>query len=237
VGGPGALKAGNVSRGLMHGVVRLAAMIRQPHPTAAAVLGHNAENAEIPMFLYFVLNHARHWGSRWVVRSPIHSVFLHAGSTHAGSTLVNITVRIMDPLAIVSLIGTCTSIATRVLATMRDLDELITKIKNIDKAASQLAAQLKLFSGAVTQLQQWIGRATAISNTVRDTLRSALSACDEIVAEIEDHVKRMMPREGSRIGFLETFRALWNERTVQDHIRMLTTQFQTFSLFIQLLGL
>jgi hypothetical protein len=76
-----------------------------------------------------------------------------------------------------------------------------------------------------------------MSDLVKETMRSALVACDDIITEIEDHVRRITPRDGGRLGIADAIRALWNEGTAQDYIRMVTTQFQAFNLFIQLLAL
>lgn len=143
----------------------------------------------------------------------------------------------MDPISVVSLLGICTSITTKLVSVSRDLEELITKVRAIDRTTTQLAAQLKMFSVTVAQLQQWLANDATMSDLIKETMQSALIACNEVVTEIEDHVRRITPPDGGRLGVADTIRALWNERTVQDYIRMVTTQFQAFNLFIQLLAL
>ena len=82
-----------------------------------------------------------------------------------------------------------------------------------------------------------------MSDRARADLRSALSACEEILAEMRAHVSRVVPLVPSggqngeasvRAPLLETLRMLWNERVIQDYERMLNNQVGAFTLFTQL---
>jgi predicted nucleic acid-binding protein len=61
----------------------------------------------------------------------------------------------MDPATALALAATCTSIAHKAGSIIKDLDELVTRYKNADKSARQLAARLRMFQVTVDQLEQW----------------------------------------------------------------------------------
>jgi hypothetical protein len=143
----------------------------------------------------------------------------------------------MDPLSILSLVGTCTSIATSVISAIRTLDELISKARTPDRPASRLTAQLRLFKATVDELKTWLNKAAIISPVLKSVMRTTLRDCEDVISDIEDHVRRVAPKRGDGSTLIENIKLRWNERAIQDYERMLGVQFQTFDLFTRLLSL
>lgn len=154
----------------------------------------------------------------------------------------------MDRVTAVSLVTCCGSIAAKVARAARDLDEIISNIVDVDRHAHRLRAQLRLFSQLVEQLQQWLnGRgATSLSDRATADLKPALSACEEIVVDMQGLLARIVPlvtgqaedkEPHARAARLGTVRLLWNERVIQEYERMLGNQVSAFTLFIQLMQL
>jgi hypothetical protein len=89
---------------------------------------------------------------------------------------------------------------------------------------------------------------TTASSTTQDTMRSAIATGLVIVADIGDHIKRIIQNgaPGRRPSVTTAFRSFqtrlslsstWSEESVHDYVRMVATQFQSFVLFNQLLSL
>jgi hypothetical protein len=55
------------------------------------------------------------------------------------------------------------------------------------------------------------------------------------MSDVGDHVQRIQPGVGqSESTFRKKVRALWNEKTMQEHERILSTQIQAFTLIVSL---
>jgi len=144
----------------------------------------------------------------------------------------------MDPISVATLLGTCTALAGRVALTAVALHRLISTFKNADRDISRLGTQLNLFNATIEQLRQWLDRASVPSDNLRQTIHSALAACDDIVADIEEHVGKAQPKPGEEgLGLLNRVRYIWDERTVVEQERRLATQFQIIDFLIRVLQL
>ncbi|KAK3385512.1 ankyrin repeat-containing domain protein [Podospora didyma] len=163
-----------------------------------------------------------------------------------------------------ALLGGCASFAARIAATSHDLDELIAMVQAVDRSTTQLLAQLKMLGTTVSGLQRLLrGDNATISDSAQDKMRSSVAAGLAVIAEIGDHVKRIIAftteentvaSSSSRRKRLSnitstSFRrpslqlasssvaAMWSEQGVKDYVRMVATQCQIFSLFNQLTAL
>jgi len=139
----------------------------------------------------------------------------------------------MEPISIISLVVTCTAIATKLVTIIKSLNNIVAKT---DRSAARLAAQLRLFGATVNQLQQWLNKGTAISTGLKATMQLSLQSCTGIITDIDEHVNRVMLPTGG-VGAIGKARHHWDGKTIQEYERMLATQFQAFDLLIRLLTL
>ena len=144
----------------------------------------------------------------------------------------------MDPITVATLLGTCTAVAGRVATAVLALNGLISKFSKADRNISRLGAQLNLFHATVEQLRQWLQKATVLSDTLKHTIQQSLHACDDVIADIDEHVWKIQPKPGEEgVRFYNRIRHIWDEATILEQERRLTTQFQALDLFIRVLQL
>jgi hypothetical protein len=144
----------------------------------------------------------------------------------------------MEVVAILGLIGTCGSVAKVILDASSGLNHIIGSLQNANKNIIHLAAQLDLFSATVEELHTWLKQKPQLAPSLERTIRSSLSACQIIVSDIEEHVRSISPAtDQGNASLVKKIKVLWKEDTMKEHERMLSTQFQAFSLIIGLKAL
>jgi hypothetical protein len=140
----------------------------------------------------------------------------------------------MDPVTIVTLVGSCTAIAQRLAATLVDLNDLRGRYKNVEQSIVMLSSQVALTNATISQLREWLEKPMPKSSQVNTELQSSLDACELVVSGIQDHISRVKVNSASgKLRFTGRIRHLWDENTVKEHERKLNSQFQVLILFLQ----
>jgi hypothetical protein len=102
-------------------------------------------------------------------------------------------------------------------------------------AKSRLAVQLDLFAAVVQKLHEWLAGNPEMPISLKRTFSLSLNSCGVIISGIEDHVKKVAPRnDETKISLARKLRLLWNEDAMKEHERMVANQFQAFNLLLTL---
>jgi len=141
----------------------------------------------------------------------------------------------IEPISILSLVGTCLTVGTKAFDVSRGLHDIITALSNSDKDIARLSNQVDLFSCAITQLRAWLAQDPSLSSHLRETLSQSLEHAIIVFLDIEKYVIQVIPKPGeATVGFRRRVRHLWNENAIKEHERMINTQFQAFNLLASL---
>jgi len=124
-----------------------------------------------------------------------------------------------------SLLGPCASTAGKV----QDLLVLIGCLPVSHDTASPLAAELRKLRGAVSQLLQRLSSGSAtFSDDAVDTMKSVLTAGDEILAGMGNSI---------RLYVSEPSQHPWNVQTAERYTRMVETQSQALTILSEVVEL
>jgi hypothetical protein len=144
----------------------------------------------------------------------------------------------MEVGAILGLIGSATAIVKAVYMTSSGLNDVLNALRNADKNITRLAAQLELFGVTIEELTIWLKQNPTLSSRLERAIRLSLNSCEVVISDLKECVTRVKPSKGeTRSGFMKKVRLLWNENAIMEHERMLSTQFQMFTVIIGLKGL
>ena len=144
----------------------------------------------------------------------------------------------MDPISIVALVGTCSSLATRGVTLVQGLTNLGSRFRSAQRSANQLADRLHLFNETLDQLKTYLQRGNVQSRRTRATLRLFLTSCEDGLSDIEQHIASLNQSAGSgRISILGRARFVWNEPLMQECERRLGLQLQLMNNYVQLVQL
>lgn len=141
----------------------------------------------------------------------------------------------MDPISIISLVGTCASLATRVVATASSIDEFVQSYRGADRSVASLATTLRVFGESLTQMRSWLEQEPAVSSNLRRTIKGSVDDCEVVLVDLEEHVNTIL--RSSRFGkggstlasltFGRKLKHLWSASSIAKHETRLNSQVQT----------
>ncbi|RSL57429.1 hypothetical protein CEP53_006459 [Fusarium sp. AF-6] len=142
----------------------------------------------------------------------------------------------MEPAGIVGLVASCVGLAARAVASAKELDDFITSYRAANKSVAKLANQLRLFAVSVEQLEKLLDGQPTVSDQLKDTIRSSMRDCDDIIRDLEEHVRKVITsNDGSKgLAFTSKIRLLWSQSSVGKEEQTLHRQLQTVMLLISL---
>jgi len=116
------------------------------------------------------------------------------------------------------------------------------RYKNVAKNINLITVQLSTFKAAIVLLSSCLERrVTALvhQDDLVVELSASLDACSSIVAAVQDQVGRIGTKSvnKSMLDFRSRVKYLWDEKSVNDCVRMLEVQVQALSFLIQVLQL
>ncbi|KAM6511135.1 hypothetical protein FALCPG4_016137 [Fusarium falciforme] len=142
----------------------------------------------------------------------------------------------MEPAGIVGLVASCVGLGARAVASAKELDDFITSYRAANKSVAKLANQLRLFAVSIEQLEKLLDGQPTVSDQLKDTIRSSMRDCDDIIGDLEEHVKKVISSsDGSKgLAFTSKIRLLWSQSSVGKEEQTLHRQLQTVMLLISL---
>jgi hypothetical protein len=144
----------------------------------------------------------------------------------------------MDPVAIVSLIATCASLAARTAQVANNLDDFVKIYQAVDRSISGLVTRLRLFGESLTQLQRWLASNCTVSPSLKATIQSSVQDFCVVLDNLGKHVEKVQPSEGNdRAGLKQRLTHLWNSKNIERQERQLHSQLQTVMMLINLVKL
>ncbi|KAL6355318.1 hypothetical protein LRP88_10904 [Fusarium phalaenopsidis] len=142
----------------------------------------------------------------------------------------------MEPAGIVGLVASCVGLGARAVASAKELDDFITSYRAANKSVAKLANQLRLFAVSVEQLEKLLDGQPTVSDQLKNTIRSSMRDCDDIIGDLEEHVKKVISSsDGSKgLALTSKIRLLWSQSSVGKEEQTLHRQLQTVMLLISL---
>ncbi|KAM0417067.1 hypothetical protein ACHAPT_012905 [Fusarium lateritium] len=142
----------------------------------------------------------------------------------------------MEPVGIVGLVASCVGLTARAVASAKELDDFIQCYRAANKSVAKLAHQLRLFAVSVEQLEKLMDGQPTMSDRLKDTVRSSLQDCDDIIGDLEEHVQKVVSNgDGSKgLAFASKIRLLWSQGSVGKEEQTLHRQLQTVMLLVNL---
>ena len=144
----------------------------------------------------------------------------------------------MDPASVVGLASACCTLAMKVTSTAKDLHDLRDKYASVEQNINFLISKLDLVGSSVSSLSRWLDDPSRLrlANDSEDSLRSSLKFCPIVVDGLNMHISSVK-QEHSRPGPRGRVRYLWNEDTINEHIRKLDSQINSLSLHLHVIQL
>jgi hypothetical protein len=143
----------------------------------------------------------------------------------------------MEPASIVSLVGTCLSISTRVATIGQQLYTLKERYKHVERNITLFEMQLSALNTAARRVSIWLERpSTQCPTEMQIELKQSLEACDTLVLLIMEYLSQSQSRQ-AKMGLWSKTKHIWDENTIKEYEGMLRGQVQALSLLLQILAL
>ncbi|KAK3116634.1 hypothetical protein LTR53_002809 [Teratosphaeriaceae sp. CCFEE 6253] len=127
-------------------------------------------------------------------------------------------------------------------AVASDIHDLTLRYKNVAKNVNLIAVQLSTVKAAIVLLSSCLER--RVTNLVHQAdlvveLGASLAACSSIISAVQEQVAGVSTKSGSTsvLDFMTRVKHMWDEKSVNDCVRMLEVQVQALSFLIQVLQL
>ena len=146
----------------------------------------------------------------------------------------------MDPITILGLVSTCTTIASRVASLVESLPRVVASYRDVERSVLRLGNQLGLFQGSVDELRQYLQRSARLSARVKTTLSASLGSCADIVEDMQRHVRKVTGGEGAAaadVGVIGRARHVWDETFVNQCEQRVLAQMQMMDIYIRMVQL
>lgn len=142
----------------------------------------------------------------------------------------------MEPVSILSIVGTALSIANVVTRAIASLSELKSRYRNVPLQLSTLIGQLYMVQAALDQISSWSSKdlfgdpryqqLAAQMDTSLDSFRPLILALQQHLDELDSHGDIDMAAM-KKVSFL------WNEQEIMTYSSLLDSQVNALSLFLQ----
>ncbi|KAK0609983.1 ankyrin repeat-containing domain protein [Bombardia bombarda] len=142
----------------------------------------------------------------------------------------------MEAIALVALIGTCTTLAGQAASAAKRIDTFITRYRKADRSLASLRTKLLLFSESLDQLQQWLDQTSVVSQDLKTIIKLAMDDCEVVLGELQGYVvAKVKPTEREKkVSFATKMTHLWVQSALQQEDQRLNSQLQTVILLISL---
>jgi hypothetical protein len=136
----------------------------------------------------------------------------------------------MDPVTILSTIGTCMSIAKLTVSGLHSLCELKQKYDDVDLSVNGIVFKLQSIEFSLSLLENWArdGKGRDADAKLVKQLELSIQSCVAVISGI--HTKATAGAEAT--GMKDKLRFLWNENTVRDFERDLDSQITAFNFLL-----
>ena len=143
----------------------------------------------------------------------------------------------MDPISILALTDTCLSITFRLGKAGKNLYTLSQKYKSADYTIRLLQTYASAIEAAVRGIEQWLRGPAAKHSVLREHLEHNLSACDDLVRQIDEHLAQAVGDPGKKNSFWSRTKYVWNDATVTRYEGQMRNQVQALGLLLQVMQL
>jgi hypothetical protein len=143
-----------------------------------------------------------------------------------------------DPATILGLISASLTITICAATIGKDLHSLRQKFKAVNSSVQQLSVHISAIRIAARSLSSWLEAETVGSEEVeevRHELLAILSACGDLLSDLQDHITRTLTSEDA-LNFKGACKYIWNEDLIKQIAETLHHQETAIILILQTLG-
>jgi hypothetical protein len=143
-----------------------------------------------------------------------------------------------DPASILGLIAASLTITIRAATIGKDLHTLISKFQTANSKVRQLSVHVAAVRVAARSLSSWLEDGVVGSEEVEDVkseLLEVLSACGNLLSDLQDHVAKALVGAEENVSFRGTVHYIWDEDIIKETTETLHHQETVLILMLQAL--
>lgn len=142
----------------------------------------------------------------------------------------------MDPISILSIVGSALSVANRVAKTIGMLSELKSRYRNVPLQISTLIGQLYIVQAALEQVSSWSSSglfSNARYQQLAAQIGTSLDSFRPLIMALQQHLDELESHEDITMTAMKKISFLWNEQELMAYSSLLDCQVNALSLFLQ----
>lgn len=133
----------------------------------------------------------------------------------------------MEPASIVSLTGAC---LTLVMRTAKDLNDIVSKFRNVDHKVTLIEAQLNTITATISRLKDWLKTQQQISHGIYSDLSGAIGACTTVVSQLNGYITSL-----GKGRFKSKVKWVWEDSSLSEYQSALASQIAALGLFLNVI--
>ncbi len=154
----------------------------------------------------------------------------------------------MDPITVLGVIGGAGQVAGQLAVAVLAIETVLRKFQGAPSSIIRLTSGLRLLGEELKQIQTWLDRNTIASSELRVNLDKALQDCAEGIADMNQHVQKLLPspktsddvsnaNRTTDASFKWTKKALyiWKEPAIRESENYVQQQLQAIPRIINLI--
>lgn len=142
----------------------------------------------------------------------------------------------MDPISILSIVGSTLSVATGVTKAIGTLSELKSRYRNVPLQISTLIGQLYIVQAALEQVASWSSSGLfrdARYQQLAEQIGTSLDSFRPLILALQQHLEELEPHEDITMTAMKKISFLWNEKELMAYSSLLDSQVNALGLFLQ----
>lgn len=142
----------------------------------------------------------------------------------------------MDPISILSIVGSALSVANGVTKAIGTLSELKSRYRNVPLQISTLIGQLYIVQAALEQVASWSSSGLfchARYQQLAEQIGTSLDSFGPLILALQKHLEELEPQEDITLTTMKKVSFLWNEKELMAYSSLLDSQVNALGLFLQ----
>lgn len=142
----------------------------------------------------------------------------------------------MDPISILSIVGSTLSVANGVTKAIGTLSELKSRYRNVPLQISTLIGQLYIVQAALEQVASWSSSGLfcgARYQQLAEQIGTSLDSFRPLILALQQHLEELEPLDNITMTAMNKVSFLWNERELMAYSSLLDSQVNALGLFLQ----
>lgn len=163
--------------------------------------------------------------------NPLHTISLHRSNQRTTTFSEHLTDS-MDPVNIVTLVGTCMPISRNATEFIVGLNGLKKRCKDVNLEASGRIAQTEAVSAATSRIGAWLqGKGHGIDHIERTSIYDSIATIEELIKNLRAGAESAAKPRGTKI-FRARIAFLWENDQMDDYAIGIGHQVNALNLFL-----